>query len=158
MIDDIMDVIDLWRVDSADEKTKIEITKLAKWANRFAATNTSICLLCVATIFFSGHENDGFEFVRDILDQIFFQWGKFAFVFFKVTLLLASFTMPAVTYQVFYVTQHVTMQMKLFKMFIRRLANTLSSAEENLIHDDNYQKETRAKLIIIIDRHCDFIR
>jgi hypothetical protein len=48
--------------------------------------------------------------------------------------------------------------MKLFKMFIRRLASTLSSAEENLIHDDNYQEETQAKLIIIIDRHCDFIR
>jgi hypothetical protein len=158
MIDDIMDVIDLWHVDSADEKTKNEITKLAKWANRFAATNTSVCLLCVATIFFSSNENDGFEFVRDILDQIFFQLGKFAFVFFKVTLLLASFTITAVTYQVLYITQHIRMQMKLLKMFIRRLANTLSSTEENLTHNNNYQEEIHTQLKIIIDRHCDFIR
>jgi hypothetical protein len=133
MIDDIMDVIDLWRLDSADDKTKNEITKLSKWANRFAVTNTSVCLLCMATTFFSSNENDGLGFIRYILDQIFFQWGKFAFVFFKMTLLVASFTMPAVTYQVFYVTQHVTMQMKLFKMFVRSLASTLSSTEENFI-------------------------
>jgi hypothetical protein len=158
MIDDIMDVIDLWRVDSADEKTKNEITKLSKWANRFAVTNTSVCLLCMATTFFSSNENDGLGFIRDILDQVFFQWGKFAFVFFKMTLLVASFTMPAVTYQVFYVTQHVTMQMKLFKMFVRSLASTLSSTEENLTHDDNYQEAIQTHLKIVIDRHCDFIR
>jgi hypothetical protein len=158
MIDDIMDVIDLWRVDSADDKTKNEITKLSKWANRFAVTNTSVCLLCMATTFFSSSKNDGFEFVRDILEQIFFQWGTLAFVFLKMTLFMASFTMPAVTYQVLYVTQHITMQMKLFKMFVRSVASTLSSTEENLIHDDNYQEAIQTQLKIIVDRHCDFIR
>ncbi|KAH0818859.1 hypothetical protein GEV33_003932 [Tenebrio molitor] len=158
MIDDIMDVIDLWRVDSADEKTKNEITELSKWANRFVATNTSVCLLCIATVSFSSNENDGLEFIRYVLDQIFSQWGKLALVLIKMSLLLASFTMPGVTYQLFYVTQHIRMQMKLFKMFIRSLANTLSSTEENLTHDNNYQEEIHTQLKIIIDRHCDFIR
>jgi archaellum biogenesis protein FlaJ (TadC family) len=158
MIDDIMDVIDFWRVDSADEKTKNEIRKLSKWANIFVATNTSVCLICAASVFFSSDENDGLVFIHHVLDQTFFQWGKFAFVFFKITLFVASFTIPAVTYQVFYVTQHVTMQMKLFKMFIRSLASTLSSAEENLTYDDNYQEAIQTQLKIIIDRHCDFIR
>jgi hypothetical protein len=158
MIDDIMDVIDLWRVDSADEKTKNEIRKLSKWANRFAVTNTSVCLLCITATVFSSNENDGLGFIRYVLDQIFFQWGKLAFVFFKMTLFLASFTMPAVSYQVLYVTQHITMQMKLFKMFVRSVASTLSSTEENLTHDDNYQEAIQTQLKIIIDRHCDFIR
>jgi hypothetical protein len=158
MIDDIMDVIDLWRVDSADEKTKNEITELSKWANIFVATNTSVCLLCIATVSFSSNENDGLEFIRYVLDQIFSQWGKLALVLIKMSLFLACLTMPGVTYQLFYVTQHIRMQMKLFKMFIRNLANTLSSTEENLTHDNNYQEKIHTQLKIIIDRHCDFIR
>jgi archaellum biogenesis protein FlaJ (TadC family) len=158
MIDDIMDVIDLWRVDSADEKTKNEITELSKWANIFVATNTSVCLLCIATVSFSSNENDGLEFIRYVLDQIFSQWGKLALVLIKMSLFLACLTMPGVTYQLFYVTQHIRMQMKLFKMFIRSLANTLSSTEENLTRDNNYQEEIHTQLKIIIDRHCDFIR
>jgi hypothetical protein len=153
-----MDVIDLWCVDSADEKTKNEIKKLSKWANLFVATNTFFCVLCVATIFFSSNENDGLEFIRYVLVQIFSQWSKFAFVFIKMSVFLASFTMPGVTYQVFYVTQHIAMQMKLFKMFIRRLASTLSNTEENLTHDNKYQEKIHTQLKIIIDRHCDFIR
>jgi hypothetical protein len=135
-----MNVIDSWRLDSTNDKTKNEIAQLSNWANRFSATNTSIFLLCAVTTRFSSAKNDVLVFIRHILDQILFQWGQFAFVFFKMTLFVACFTIPSVAYQVFYVTQHVVLQMKLFKMFVKSLACTLTGTEENLIHDDNYQE------------------
>ncbi|KAJ3620149.1 hypothetical protein MTP99_004136 [Tenebrio molitor] len=158
MVDDVVAVIDWWPLDSVGHETKNKFTKLSKWINRFAVLNISILLVFATTIFFSSDEDNGLAFVRHILDQIFSHWSKFFFVFFKITVFLPSFMMSAHIYQLFYSAQHIIFQMKLLKMFIRRMASTSSSTEEDLMYDDSYQEEINAKLKIIIDRHCNFIR
>jgi hypothetical protein len=158
MVDDVVAVIDWWPLDSVGHETKNKFTKLSKWINRFAVLNISIVLVFATTIFFSSDEDNGLAFVRHILDQIFSHWSKFFFVFFKITVFLPSFMMSAHIYQLFYSSQHIIFQMKLLKMFIRRMASTSSSTEEDLMYDDSYQEGINAKLKIIIDRHCNFIR
>jgi hypothetical protein len=158
MVDDVMAMVDWWQLDSVGDETKNKFIKLSTWINRFAVLNISILLLFATIIFFSSDEDNGLAFVRHILNQIFSHWSKFLFVFFKITLFLPCFMMSAHIYQLFYSAQHIIFQMKLLKMFIRRMASTSSSTEEDLMYDDSYQEEINAKLKIIIHRHCNFIR
>jgi hypothetical protein len=158
MVDDVAAVVNWWQLDSVGDETKNKFIKLSTWMNRFAVLNISILLVFATIIFFSSDEVNGLAFVHHILDQIFSHWSKFVFVFFKITLFLPSFMMSAHMYQLFYSAQHIIFQMKLLKMFIRRMARTSSSTQEDLMYDDSYQEEINAKLKIIIDKHCNFIR
>jgi hypothetical protein len=158
MVDDIMKVIELWPLDTSDDKTKNQILKWSRWINRFAVVNSSLILLCTVVAFFSRDEDNGWTFIRYIFDVLFAQWGQFLFVFGKLTLLSVALLMPAHAYQEIYVTQQITFQMMLCTTFTRRMSSVLRVTEENLIYDENYQNEIEAKLKIIIDRHNDFLR
>ncbi|KAJ3620150.1 hypothetical protein MTP99_004137 [Tenebrio molitor] len=158
MVDDIMKVIELWPLDTSDDKTKNHILKWSRWINRFAVVNSSLILLCTVIGFFSRDEDNGWTFIRYIFEELFDQWGQFIFVFGKLTLLSIALLIPAHAYQEIYITQHITFQIMLCTMFTRRMSSVLRITEENLIYDENYQEEIETKLKIIIDRHNDFLR
>jgi hypothetical protein len=158
MVDDIMKVIELWPLDTSDDKTKNHILKWSRWINRFAVVNSSLILLCTVVGFFSRDEDNGWTFIRYIFEELFDQWGQFIFVFGKLTLLSIALLIPAHAYQEIYITQHITFQIMLCTMFTRRMSSVLRITEENLIYDENYQEEIETKLKIIIDRHNDFLR
>jgi hypothetical protein len=151
MVEQIMEVIDLWEIDSAGEETKQRITRESRRINMFVAINT-ILGVTWATILVVSHNPTETVFVRDIFHLLFPSQAKFLIVFFNLMFYLAVLPTMAHPYQVIYTTQHVKFQIYMCKTFIQKMTDQ-TDLEENLIYDGDYQESTESRLKFLINRH-----
>jgi hypothetical protein len=156
MVEQIMEVIDLWEIDSAGEETKPRITRESRRINMFVAINTILAVTWATTHLLS-HNPSETVFVRHIFHLLFRQQADFLFIFFNLTLYLAIFVMITHAYEMIYVTQHVKFQIYMCQTFIQAMTDGTDS-EERLMYDADYQHLTESRLKSLIKRHCDFIR
>ncbi|KAJ3620107.1 hypothetical protein MTP99_004097 [Tenebrio molitor] len=156
LVEQIMEVIDLWEIDSAGEETKQRITRESRRINIFVAINTILSVTWATTLVVS-HNPTETVFVRHILHLLCPRQADFLLVFFNLTLYLAVFVMMAHAYEMIYTTQHVKFQMYMCKAFIQAMTDGTDS-EETLMYDADYQQLTESRLKSLIKRHCDFIR
>ncbi|CAH1380156.1 unnamed protein product, partial [Tenebrio molitor] len=155
IVEQVMEVIDLWEIDSAGEETKQRITRESRRINMFVAINTILAVTWATTHLF--HEATETVFVRYIFDLLFPRQADFLFILFNLTLYVATFVMIAHSYEVIYATQHVKFQIYMCKTFIQEMTIGTNS-EEMLIYNAYYQQLTESRLKFLINRHCDFIR
>jgi hypothetical protein len=151
LVEQAMEVIDLWKIDSAGEETKQRITKESRRINMFVAINTILAVVVVS------HNPTETVFVRDIFHLLFPSQAKFHTVFFNLMFYLAVLATMAHPYQVIYTTQHVKFQIYMCKTFIQKMTDR-TDLEEILLYDGDYQESTESRLKFLINRHCDFIR
>jgi hypothetical protein len=156
MVEQIMEVIDLWEIDSAGEETKQRITSESRRINMFVVTNTILGVTWATTHLLS-HNPTETVFVRDVFHFLFPIQARFLIVFFNLMFYLAVLTMVAHAYQTIYTTQHVKFQIYVYKTLIQKMTDR-TDLEENLIYDGDYQESTESRLKFLINRHCDFIR
>jgi hypothetical protein len=156
LVEQAMEVIDLWEIDSAGEETKQRITRESRRINIFVAINTILSVTWATTLVVS-HNPTETVFVRDIFHLLFPSQAKFLIVFFHLMYYLAVLATMAHPYQVIYTTQHVKFQIYMCKTFIQKMTDQ-TDLEENLIYDGDYQESTESRLKFLINRHCDFIR
>jgi hypothetical protein len=156
LVEQAMEVIDLWEIDSAGEETKQRITRESRRINMFVVINTIMGVTWATTLVVS-HNPTETVFVRDIFHLLFPSQAKFLIVFFNLMFYLAVLATMAHPYQVIYTTQHVKFQIYMCKTFIQKMTDQ-TDLEENLIYDGDYQESTESRLKFLINRHCDFIR
>jgi hypothetical protein len=157
LVDDVMNILDLWDISSAGNDVKRRILSESRKINTFVVINTALPLLFV-TQMMSSRDNDSEEiFVQHIFDKWCPRQAKFWVLIFKMTTYLSGFAMVAHSYQVIYCTQHIKFQIYMISVLIERLGSDVEDSED-LIRNEVYQKEIESKLKIIIDRHCDLIR
>jgi hypothetical protein len=156
MVEQVMEVIDLWEIDSAGEETKQRIIRESRGINMFVAINT-ILGATGATIHFLSNNPTETVFVRHIFHLLFPRQAQFLVIFFNLTLYLNLFVMTAHPYEVIYGTQHVKFQMYMCKTFIQEMTDGTDS-EETLMYNADYQQLTESRLKSLIKRHCEFIR
>jgi hypothetical protein len=156
LVEQAMEVIDLWEIDSAGEETKQRITRESRRINMFMVINTILGVTWATTLVVS-HNPTETVFVRDIFHLLFPSQAKFLIVFFNLTSYLVVVTVIAHAYQIIYTTQHVKFQIYMCKTFIQKMTDR-TDLEENLIYDRDYQELIESRLKFFINRHCDFIR
>jgi hypothetical protein len=156
MVEQVMEVIDLWEIDSAGEETKQRITRESRRINMFVVINTILGVTWATTLVVS-HNPTETVFVRDIFHLLFPSQAKFLIVFFNLMFYLAVLATMAHPYQVIYTTQHAKFQIYMYKTFIQKMTDR-TDLEEKLIYDGDYQESTESRLKFLINRHCDFIR
>jgi hypothetical protein len=156
MVEQVMEVIDLWEICSASEETKQKITRESRRINMFVVINTILGVTWATTLVVS-HNPTETVFVRDIFHLVFPSQAKFLIFFFNLMFYLAVIATMAHPYQVIYTTQHVKFQIYMCKTFIQKMTDQ-TDLEENLIYDGDYQESTESRLKFLINRHCDFIR
>ncbi|CAH1380429.1 unnamed protein product, partial [Tenebrio molitor] len=122
LVEQIMEVIDLWEIDSAGEETQQRITREYRRINIFVAVNTILSVTWATTLVVS-HNPTETVFVRHILHLLFPRQANFLLVFFNLTLYLAVFVMMAHAYEMIYTTQHVKFQMYMCKAFIQAMTD-----------------------------------
>ncbi|XP_068900444.1 uncharacterized protein [Tenebrio molitor] len=156
MVENVMNVIELWDISSARNDVKLRIARESKQINIFVVINTSLILLWATQIMSSPDDTERI-FVQHVLDKLCPRQTNFYVVIFKVTLYLAGLALQVHAYQVIYTTQHVKFQMYMLNALIEGLGSDVEGSE-SLIRDEIYQEEVESKLEKIIDRHCELIR
>jgi hypothetical protein len=156
LVEQAMEVIDLWEIDSAGEETKQRITRESRRINMFVVINTILGVTWATTLVVS-HNPTETVFVRDIFHLLFPSQAKFLIVFFNLMFYLVVLTVIAHAYQIIYTTQHVKFQIYMCKIFIQKMTDH-TDLEENVIYDGDYQELIESRLKFFINRHCDFIR
>jgi hypothetical protein len=156
MVEQIMEVIDLWEIDSAGKETKQRITRESRRINMFAAIIT-ILGVTGATTHLLSHNPAETVFVRHIFHLLFPRQAEFLVIFFNLTLYLAISVLPAHGYEMIYFTQHVKFQIYMCETFIQAMTDG-TDFEETLIYNADYQQLIESRLKSLIKRHCDFIR
>jgi hypothetical protein len=156
MVEQIMEVIDVWEINSAGEETKQRITRESRRINTFVAINTILGVTGTTTHLLS-HNPAETVFVRHIFRLLFPRQAEFLVIFFNLTLYLAISVMPAHAYEMIYITQHVKFQTYMCETFIPAMTDG-TDFEETLIYNADYQQLIESRLKSLIKRHCDFIR
>jgi hypothetical protein len=156
MVEQIMEVIDLWEIDSAGEETKQRIIRESRRINMFAAIITILAVTGPTVHCLSNNPTET-AFVRHIFHLLFPRQAQFLVIFFNLTFYLTIFVMTAHPYELIYMTQHVKFQMYMCKTFIQEMTDGTDS-EETLMYNADYQQLTELRLKLLIKRHCEFIR
>jgi hypothetical protein len=156
MVENVMNVIELWDISSAGNDVKLRIARESNQIITFVVINTSLILLW-ATLIMSSRDDTEKIFVQHVLDKLCPRQTNFYVVIFKVTLYFAGLALQVHAYQVIYTTQHVKFQMYMLNALIEGLGSDVEDSE-SLIRDEIYQQEVESKLEKIIDRHCELIR
>jgi hypothetical protein len=157
LVDDVMNIVDLWDISSAGNDVKLRILSESRKLHTFVVINTALPLLYL-TQMLSSREHDSEEiFVQHIFDKWCPRQANFWVLIFKMSLYLPFLAMVAHSYQVIYCAQHIKFQMYMLNVLVERLGSDVEDSH-NLIRDEVYQKQIESKLKIIIDRHCDLIR
>jgi hypothetical protein len=84
MVENVMNVIELWDISSAGNDVKLRIARESKQINTFVVINTSLILLWATQIMSSRDDSEGI-FVHHVLDKLCPRQTNFYVVIFKVT-------------------------------------------------------------------------
>jgi hypothetical protein len=121
MVENVMNVIELWDISSAGNDVKLRIARESKQINTFVVINTSLILLWATQIMSSRDDSEGI-FVHHVLGKLCPRQTDFYVVIFKVTY-FAGLALQVHAYQVIYTTQHVKFQMYMLNALIEGLGS-----------------------------------
>jgi hypothetical protein len=138
MVEQAMEVIDLWEIDSAGEETKQRITRESRRINMFVVINTIMGVTWATTLVVS-HNPTETVFVH----LLFPNQAKFLIVFFNLMFYLNVLATMAHPY-------HMKFQIYMCKTFIQKMTDQ-TDLEENLIYDGDYQESTESRLKFLIN-------
>ncbi|KAJ3634268.1 hypothetical protein MTP99_011165 [Tenebrio molitor] len=158
MIEDVMEVIDLWDVKSAGEEVESKIKRESKAINIFVVVNTTVMLVWASANVFSVDDDDQVFFTNCLMQKWFFGHSKCLIVLIKLTFFVAAPCMTVHGYQIIYTLQHVKFQMYMFNKYVEELTKGFTTCECKLLFDEVYQNEVNFRLKFLIKRHCDFLR
>jgi hypothetical protein len=150
MIEDVMEVIDLWDVKSAGEEVESKIKRESKAINIFVPVNTTVMLVWASANVFS--VDDEVFFTNWLIQKWFFGQTKFLIVLIKLTFFVATPCMTVHGYQIIYTLQHVKFQMYMFNKYVEELTKGFTTCECKFLFD-----EVNFRLKFLIKRHCDFL-
>ncbi|KAH0822339.1 hypothetical protein GEV33_000452 [Tenebrio molitor] len=155
MIEDVMEVIDLWDVKSAGEEVESKIKRESRAINIFVVVNTTAMLVWASATVYS--VDDEVFFNNWLIQQWFFGQSKFLILFTKLTFFVAAPCMTVHGYQIIYAFQHVKFQIYMFNKYVEELTKGFKTCEWKLL-SDVYQNEVNFRLKFLVKRHCDFLR
>jgi hypothetical protein len=155
MIEDVMEVIDLWDVKSAGEEVESKIKRESRAINIFVVVNTTAMLVWASATVYS--VDDEVFFNNWLIQQWFFGQSKFLILFTKLTFFVAAPCMTVHGYQIIYAFQHVKFQIYMFNKYVEELTKGFKTCECKLL-SDVYQNEVNFRLKFLVKRHCDFLR
>ncbi|XP_068905194.1 uncharacterized protein [Tenebrio molitor] len=158
MIEDVMEVIDLWDVKSAGEEVESKIKRESKAINIFVVVNTTVMLVWASANVFSVDDDDQVFFTNWLMQKWFFGHTKCLIILIKLTFFVAAPCMTVHGYQIIYTLQHVKFQMYMFNKYVEELTKGFTTCECKLLFDEVYQNEVNFRLKFLIKRHCDFLR
>ncbi|KAJ3619267.1 hypothetical protein MTP99_004964 [Tenebrio molitor] len=154
MIEDVMEVIDLWDVKSAGEEVESKIKRESRAINIFVVVNTTAMLVWASATVYS--VNDEVFFNNWLIQQWFFGQSKFLILFTKLTFFVSAPCMTVHGYQIIYAFQHVKFQIYMFNKYVEELTKGFKTCEWKLL-SDVYQNEVNFRLKFLVKRHCDFL-
>jgi hypothetical protein len=155
MIEDVMEVIDLWDVKSAGEEVESKIKRESRAINIFVVVNTTAMLVWASATVYS--VDDEVFFNNWLIQQWFFGQSKFLILFTKLTFFVSAPCMTVHGYQIIYAFQHVKFQIYMFNKYVEELTKGFKTCEWKLL-SDVYQNEVNFRLKFLVKRHCDFLR
>jgi hypothetical protein len=156
MIEDVMEVIDLWDVKSAGKDVESKIKRESKAINIFVVVNTTVMLVWASANVFS--VDDDVFFTNWLIQKWFFGQCKFLILLTKLTFFVAAPCMTVHAYQIIYAFQHMKFQIYMFNNYVEELTKGFKTCEWKLLSDEVYQNEVNFRLKFLVKRHCDFLR
>lgn len=150
----------IWAINSAGEDLHSKLKIKIKMITAFTVTNTLIASIGVF-LFVKPLSNDiNIFFVFRLINDYFPNYKHFLEILYRSTFIVLGYLLLVHCYQVIYFTQHINFQLELFKATLTGLAEwkNISSREDDLFYNEQYQTEIKRRLKFCIIRWEEFLK
>lgn len=159
MAHNLKNELKVWTIDSAGKDLHSKLKRRIKIITVFTITNTLITF--VATLLYVKPLSDDINqnFALRLIYDYFPNYKNILEMLYRMTFPLFGHLMTVHCYQVMYYTQHINIQIEMFKKLLVNLADwkNTSSCENNLFYNPEYQMEIKRRLKFCIIRWEEFV-